>query len=132
MAKISDNNSLKRLSSQYRLVVTNDDTYEEVVTFKLSRLSVYVGLSTVFVLLVSFTIALIVFTPLKYYIPGYGSRQSRSELQLLKIRTDSLEQAIHYKDQYLQGLQHILNGPAASSQRDTTAIVVPRQEITTD
>jgi hypothetical protein len=131
MAKISDNNSLKRLSSQYRLVVTNDDTYEEVVTFKLSRLSVYVGLSTVFVLLVSFTIALIVFTPLKYYIPGYGSRQSRSELQLLKIRTDSLEQAIHFKDQYLQGLQHVLNGPA-SLQRDTTAIAVPRQEITTD
>lgn len=132
MAKLSNNNSLKRLSSQYRLVVTNEDTYEEVVTFKLSRISVYVGFSTVFVLLVSFTIALIVFTPLKYYIPGYGSKHSRAELQMLKIRTDSLEQAIQYKDQYLKGLQQILNGGPDRSPRDTIAIVVPKQDLSND
>ncbi|MFX7784628.1 hypothetical protein ABTJ92_20620, partial [Acinetobacter baumannii] len=63
MAKITDNSSLKRLRNRYRLVVMNDDTYEEVVTFKLSRLSVYVAMSTTFVLLVGLTVALIVFTP---------------------------------------------------------------------
>ena len=42
---------MKRLRNRYRLVVMNDDTYEEVVTFKLSRLSVYVMLSSIFVLL---------------------------------------------------------------------------------
>ena len=51
MAKFDANSTLKRLQNRYRLVVMNDDTYEEVVTFKLSRLSVYVFLSTVFVLL---------------------------------------------------------------------------------
>jgi hypothetical protein len=71
MAKLDPGNTLKRLRNRYRLVVMNDDTYEEVVTFKLSRLSVYVGLSTIFVLLVGLTVALIVFTPLKYYITGY-------------------------------------------------------------
>ena len=41
MAKIFDADStLQRLRNRYRLVVMNDDTYEEVVTFKLSRLSV--------------------------------------------------------------------------------------------
>lgn len=132
MAKLSNNSSLKRLSSQYRLVVTNEDTYEEVVTFKLSRISVYVGFSTVFVLLVSFTIALVVFTPLKYYIPGYGSKHSRTELQMLKIRTDSLDQAIQYKDQYLKSLQQILNGGAKTTPRDTIAIVVPKQDVSSD
>ncbi len=99
MANTEINNTLSRLRNSYRLVVMNDDTYEEVVTFRLSRLSVYIGLSTVFVLLVGLTIALISFSPLKYYIPGYGTRESRSALQVLKIRTDSLEQAIKYKDQ---------------------------------
>ena len=43
--------TLRRLRNRYRLVVMNDDTYEEVVTFKLSRLSVYIVLSSIFVIL---------------------------------------------------------------------------------
>lgn len=55
-----ETNTFKRLRNQYRLVLINDDTYEELVTFKLSRLSVYVVFSTAFVLLISLTVALIV------------------------------------------------------------------------
>jgi len=131
MAKLSNDSRLKRLSNQYRLVIMNDDTYEEVVTFKLSRLSVYVGFSTVFVVLISVTMALVIFTPLKFYIPGYGSRQSRAELDLLKIRTDSLEQTILYKEQYLEAVKKVLNG-TSPTQRDTLAIPVPKQEISND
>src|SRR5882672_3325799 len=79
MAKFDANSTFKRLQNRYRLVIMNDDTYEEVVTFKLSRLSVYVGLCTIFVLLTGLTVALIVFTPLKLYIPGYGDVSNRSE-----------------------------------------------------
>ena len=75
MTKLDAGSTLKRLRNRYRLVVMNDDTYEEVVTFKLSRLSVYIGLSTIFVVLIGLTVALIVFTPLKYYIPGYDDPQ---------------------------------------------------------
>jgi len=131
MAKLENDNRLKRLSNQYRLVIMNDDTYEEVVTFKLTRLSVYVGFSTIFVLLVSMSVALVIFTPLKYYVPGYGSRQSRVELQLLKMRTDYLEQTIHYREQYLESVKKVLNG-TAPTQRDTVAITVPKPEISND
>jgi hypothetical protein len=97
MAKLEANAPLKQLRNRYRLVIMNDDTYEEVVTFKLSRLSVYVALSSVFVILVSLTVALIVFTPLKQYLPGYASQSSRRDLQALKFKTDSLEQSMRYK-----------------------------------
>jgi hypothetical protein len=117
--------------NRYRLVVMNDDTYEEVVTFKLTRLSVYVGMSTVFVLLVGFAIALLVFTPLKYYIPGYGTKQSRRELQVLKIRTDSLEKAMIQKDNYLKTVKAVLAGDISTS-RDTTLLKVPEPDITND
>ena len=127
MSKLDTSSTLQRLQNRYRLVVMNDDTYEEVVTFKLSRLSVYIAMSTIFVLLISFTIALIVFTPLKYYIPGYGSRQSKTELQLLKIRTDSLEQSIKYKDQYLNNIKKILNGDTPD-KLDTTIYTMPNAE----
>ena len=110
MAKLEANSSFRQLRSRYRLVIMNDDTYEEVVTFKLSRLSVYVVLSSVFVILVGLTIALIVFTPLKQYLPGYGSLSARRELQTLKLKTDSLEQSMIYKDQYLANIKRVLNG----------------------
>ena len=108
MAILDDNNTFKRTSNTYRLVIMNDDTYDEVIAFRLSRTSVYIGFSVSFILLVGLTIALIAFTPLKYYIPGYGTKESQTALQLLKIRTDSLEQTLHYKEQYLEGLKKVL------------------------
>jgi len=127
MAKFDANSTLKRLQNRYRLVVMNDDTYEEVVTFKLSRLSVYVFLSTVFVLLTGLTVALIVFTPLKLYIPGYGDLNNTKELRELKIRTDSLEQEMLYRDQYFQSLKNVLEG-SSSVKVDTTALKIPKPE----
>ena len=131
MANTEINNTLSRLRNSYRLVVMNDDTYEEVVTFRLSRLSVYIGLRSVFVLLVGLTIALISFSPLKYYIPGYGTRESRSSLQVLKIRTDSLEQALRYKDQYLEGVKKVLSGNSPT-QLDTIPAVLPKTDASSD
>lgn len=131
MAAKENTSTFKRLQNRYRLVVMNDDTYEEVVTFKLSRLSVYIGLSTIFVLLVGITVALLVLTPLKYYIPGYGNRENNSELQALKVRTDSLEQSIQYKEQYLNSIKKVLNGDTPQ-QRDTTKLKVPKTEISND
>jgi hypothetical protein len=127
MAKFDANSTLKRLQNRYRLVVMNDDTYEEVVTFKLSRLSVYVFLSTVFVLLTGLTVALIVFTPLKLYIPGYGDLNNTKELRELKIRTDSLEQEVRYRDQYFEGLRNVLQGSSTVTM-DTTALKIPKAE----
>ncbi len=68
MSKLEAGSTLQRLRNRYRLVVMNDDTYEEVVTFKLSRLSVYVMLSTIFVVLLGFKVALSVLQLWKYFI----------------------------------------------------------------
>ena len=127
MAKFDANSTLKRLRNRYRLVVMNDDTYEEVVTFKLSRLSVYIVLSTIFVVLTGLTVALIVFTPLRMYIPGYGDMNVTRELRDLKIKTDSLEQAMQHKDQYLLNLKNVLQGNT-SLKVDTTALEIPKAE----
>lgn len=107
----------------------NDDTYEEVVTFKLSRMSVYIMFSTIFVLLVGLTVALIVFTPLKYYIPGSGTDyKSARENKIIKYRTDSLERQVYYNDQYLQSIKKVLQGNT-ETKLDTSIIDVPNEEI---
>jgi hypothetical protein len=130
MAKLDANSTLKRLRNRYRLVVMNEDTYEEVVKFKLSRLSVYIALSTLFVLLVGLTIALIVFTPLKYYLPGvgYGNAKQIREYKMLKIRTDSMEDALKYKQQYYDDLKKVLQGTVP--KLDTNKLLLPKMENT--
>jgi hypothetical protein len=131
MAKLDAGGTLQRLRNRYRLVVMNDDTYEEVVTFRLSRMSVYVALSTVFVLLVGLTVALIVFTPLKYYIPGFGNVQADREYRQLKYRTDSLEKQVNYQAEYIDALKKVLNGNVAV-HLDTTRLQVPKEEESSD
>jgi hypothetical protein len=119
MAKLDANSTLKRLRNRYRLVVMNEDTYEEVVKFKLSRLSVYIFLSI---------IALLVFTPLKYYLPGtgYGNVKQMREHKILKIRTDSMEQALQFKQKYYDDLHKVLKGKLPVL--DTNKLDLPKVE----
>ena len=128
MAKLDANSTLKRLQNRYRLVVMNEDTYEEVVKFKLSRLSVYIFLSTVFVVLVGLIIALLVFTPLKYYLPGtgYGNAKQIREYKALKIRTDSMEQALQYEQKFYDDLHKVLKGNLPVL--DTNKLELPKTE----
>ena len=131
MPNLDINNTFKRTSNTYRLVVMNDDTYDEVAAIRFSRNSVYIGFSICFILLVGLTIGLIAFTPLKYYIPGYGSKESRTTLQLLKIKTDSLEQSMHDKDIYLESLRKVLN-TNTPQQLDTIPLQISDGKKITD
>jgi len=132
MPKTDTNSTLKRLQNHYRLIVMNEDTYEEVVKFKLSRLSVYIILSSVFVVLTIFTVALIVFTPIKYYLPGvgYGDAKQVKEFKMLKIKTDSIEQALQYNQKYLNDLQKVLEGKVP--KLDTTHLELPKNDNETE
>jgi predicted membrane protein len=132
MANLDANSTLKRLRNRYLLVVMNEDTYEEVVKFRLSRLSVYIVLSSVFVLLTILTVALIVFTPIKYYLPGvgYGDARQAKEFRQLKIRTDSMENAMKFKQQYLDDLKKVLEGKM--STLDTNKLDLPKEDNTNE
>lgn len=131
MQKLDAGSTLKRLRNRYRLVVMNDDTYEEVVTFKLSRLSVYVMLSTIFVVLVGLTVGLIVFTPLKYYIPGYDDLKIGREYREMKYRVDSLEKELNHQARYIDNIKTILRGDN-KIVLDTNKIALPKEDISND
>lgn len=120
--------NLDRLNHKYRLVIMNDDTYEEVTAFRLSRMSVYVALSTLFVLLVAITVATVVFTPLRYYIPGYGDLKQRKEFMQLRMKADSLERAISTRDRYLENLKNVIGG---NIKLDTNMLKVPKVDNST-
>lgn len=130
MSLADGNSSLRRLRNRYRLVIINEDSFNEVVTFKLTRLSVYIALSTLFVILVGLTVALIIFTPLKLYIPGYGSAQKAREYEMLKMKADSIEQILIKKQEYIDNVEKVLKGNVVPL--DTTTLKLKNIEKARD
>ncbi|MBI1315496.1 peptidoglycan DD-metalloendopeptidase family protein [bacterium] len=98
----------QRLRNKYRLVVLNDETFEEKLSFKLSRLNVFVAGGILSFVLIAGTTLLIAYTPLREYIPGYSSAALKRTARALALRTDSLE--LHYQqtEQYLNTLKRII------------------------
>jgi len=100
----------KKLLHKYRLVVLNEDTFEERFSFKLNRLNVFVLTTITSLLLIIGTTVLIAFTPLKEYIPGYSSTTLKKEATNLSFKTDSLQQVITINEQYLASIRNVLTG----------------------
>jgi len=99
-----------KLRDKYRLVIMNGDTLEERLTFRLSRLNVFVALGTLTIILIFLTSMLIAFTPLREYIPGYTNIGLQKRLYELQIKTDSIERALENKNRFIENIRNIING----------------------
>ena len=78
------------------------------------------------------TVALIVFTPIKYYLPGvgYGDARQVREFRKLKIRTDSIENELKFRQQYFDHLKKVLDGK--TSELDTNKLDLPKVDNITE
>lgn len=99
-----------RLSYRYRFVVLNDETYEEKASFLLSRLNVILALSTIIVLNMIFTSLVIIYTPLKQYIPGYGDYKLRKQIKQLMNETDQLTAKVQNSERWASNVRMVLSG----------------------
>jgi hypothetical protein len=80
------------------------------LTFRLSRLNVFVALGTLTIILIFLTSMLIAFTPLREYIPGYTNVSLQKKLYELQIKTDSIEKDLEKKTLFIANLRNIING----------------------
>ena len=106
---------MNRLRNKYRLVIMNDETLEERVTFRLSRLNVFVVLGTLTIILIILTSILIAFTPLREYIPGYTNVGLQKKLYELQIKTDSIENGLEKRNRFIQNMKDVMNGKDLST-----------------
>ena len=100
----------EKLTFKYRLVVLNEETFEERFSFKLNRLNVLVYGCIFSILLIGMTTFLIAFTPLKEYIPGYSSSSLKKRASDLVYKVDSLQQQLAINDLYIENIQQVLTG----------------------
>lgn len=101
---------LDKLLIKNRLIILNENTFEEIFSFKLNIMSVFVSLSLGAIFLISITTVLIAFTPLREFIPGYSSSQLKKDATVLALKSDSLSNALRKNEAYIKSIQKVLNG----------------------
>lgn len=107
----------ERLKVKYRLVIMDEGTFKERASLSLTPLNVIVLSGSVIIVLISLVTAIIAFTPMREYIPGYADTDLRLQVYENTLRADSLERELAMKDLYLQNLNMIIAGE------------VPEQEV---
>ena len=100
----------KKLFTQNRLVILNEDTFEEIFSLKLTLMNVFVFATIGAILIIFVTTFIIAFTPLREYIPGYTSTKLKKDATELALKSDSLEFAIKKNEAYLESIKKVLNG----------------------
>ncbi|ARV11853.1 peptidase M23 [Gilvibacter sp. SZ-19] len=113
----------RKLLYKYRLVVLNDDTFEERFSFKLNRLNVFVFSTLFAVFLIGITTLIIAFTPLREYIPGYSSTALKNKATSLAYTTDSLQQVVAMNEQYIASIRRVLSGDVTSVDFNRDSII---------
>jgi murein DD-endopeptidase MepM/ murein hydrolase activator NlpD len=111
---------IHKLKNKYRIVLINDTTYEEKFSFSLTPINVFVGFSSFLVFFATILITLIIFTPLREYIPGYTDTETKHKVAKLAVQTDSLEKALNDKEAYYRNLLNIMNDKV--DERDTAVV----------
>jgi len=114
LKKINKKKLQTKLLHKYRLVVLNEDTFEERFAVKLTRLNVFSLSSLAAIILIILTTLLIVLTPLREYIPGYSSAALQKQALNLSYKTDSLIKAINMNDLYIKSIKSVLSGEVSS------------------
>lgn len=111
--KASDKNTktlISKLLAKYRLVLLNESTFEERISFKINRLNIFTLLLAFIFLIVFITSTIIFFTPIREYIPGYSSISLQKQANSLSQKTDSLQEIVALNDQYISSLKQVLTG----------------------
>lgn len=114
-----------KLRNKYRLVISNEETYEEEFSFRISRLNAFVTIGTVAIILIVLTTFLIAFTPLREYIPGYMDVTLRKRVVEMQRITDSLKVDFRQKSIYLENIKNIIDGNVMYN--DSTGSIVENE-----
>lgn len=110
---VKNNNNLsfwKRVRFKYKLSFINENTLEEVWSFRLSLFSAFVTLTVYAISIITITALIIIMTPIRNYLPGYLDVEVRKEIMENALRADSLERMIQIQDLYLRNVTQIMSG----------------------
>ncbi len=119
---------LKKLFTKNRLVILNEETFEEIFSFKLNLMNVFISATIGAFLLIGFTTFIIAFTPLREFIPGYSSSKLKRDATELALKSDSLTLALKKNEAYIKSIQKVLTGDLEYAKFNKDSILAAVKE----
>lgn len=119
---------INRLKNKYRLVILHESTYAEKFSMLLSPLNVILVFAMLSLFIVLVVLGVIVFTPLKEFIPGYSDTSVQVNAFRAAELADSLEAEARKNEQYLANLKRILAGEDLSEDTSQQHPAVEKYE----
>lgn len=113
----------EKFRHKYRLSIYRDETFEELLNLRLTRLNVMAILGVGVFMFLLLVISVIAYTPVRELIPGYPDEKTVRNIRLNNFRLDSLEMEIQKRDQYFENLRRIIAGekPQNFDNKDAAA-----------
>ena len=100
----------EHLEKTFLFIIRNEETFEETANYRLTLKNIYILGSTIVLMISLLLWLLIIFTPIKKYIPGYGDVRAQREYIVLDRKIQELEKSITARDTYIESIQRILEG----------------------
>ena len=103
-------NQLKKLLSDYKVVISSEDTFEEKLSFRINKISTFVLFLTYSTIVILATIGIVFFTDVRELVPGYSPPKLLSQVIDLSKKADSLEKRINLDTQFYKSIEDVLSG----------------------
>ena len=100
----------EKLFNKRRLIILNEDTFEETFSLKLTLMNVFIFATLGAIIITTITTFIIAFTPLREFIPGYSSSKLKKEATELALKSDSLTTALKNNEAYILSIKKVLTG----------------------
>lgn len=119
----------ENLFNKRRLIILNEDTFEETFSLKLTLMNVFVVASLGAIIITIVTTFIIAFTPLREFIPGYSSSKLKRDATELALKSDSLSRALKKNEAYIQSIQKVLMGELEFAKFNKDSILSTADEV---
>ena len=122
----------KKLFTKNRLVILNEDTFEEIFSLRLTLMNVFVVATLGALLIIFVTTYIIAFTPLREFIPGYASTQLKKDATELALKSDSISDALKKNAAYIKSIKKVLTGDLEYAKFNKDSILSTAYEVVSD
>ena len=118
----------ENLFNKRRLIILNEDTFEETFSLKLTLMNVFVVATLGAIIITTITTFIIAFTPLREFIPGYSSSKLKKDATELALKSDSLTTALKKNEAYIISIKKVLTGQLEYAKFNKDSILASSEE----
>ncbi len=112
----------EKKQKQERIVVFYDNTYKEINRISYTKVQIAWIIAFVFIVLFILDFFIISYSPIKYFIPNYPTKELFSTMQMNDVMLDSIQQQLEIRNQYISNLTKILKGDSLDNYAPTIVL----------